>query len=124
MLQNSLPLRSLRTFLQYCFRLPLWVHGVLMCVALSVYSLMSPLWGLIKMAFAPYLNLNTLTQSPEQAMQALTQFADLIELNPDAVQDLQLTLLTYLILHLIYMMFMWKFTLWAVDVLKERVSAK
>jgi len=95
-----------------------------MCVALSAYSTMSPLWGLIKMAVAPYLDLNVFTQSPEQAMQALTQFADLIELNPDAVQDLQLTLITYLILHLIYMMFMWKFTLWTVDVLRERVSVK
>jgi hypothetical protein len=95
-----------------------------MCVALSVYSMMSPLWELIKTAFAPYLDLSVFTQSPEQAMQALTQFADFIELNPDAVQDLQLTLITYLILHLIYMMLMWKFTLWTVDVLKERVLAK
>ena len=94
-----------------------------MCVALSVYSMMSPLWGLIKDAFSPYLDLNTLTHSPEQAMQALTEFANLIELNPDAIQDLQLSLLTYLIFHLIYMIFMWKFTLWTVDVLKERVHS-
>ncbi len=122
MLQGSFYFGSIRHFLQYCFRLPTWVHGILMCVALSVYSMMSPLWGLIKMAFQPYLDLNVLMQSPEQAMQALTQFADLIELNPDAVQDLQLTLITYLMLHLIYMMFMWKFTLWTLDILKERVS--
>jgi hypothetical protein len=123
-LQELLRTRSIYSFLQYCFGLPSWVHGILMCVALSVYSMMSPLWGLIKNAFAPYLDLNTLTHSPEQAMQALTQFADLIELNPDVVQDLQLSLLTYLIFHLIYMIFMWKFTLWTVDVLKERILAK
>jgi hypothetical protein len=124
MLQDLFHHLTIRSFLQYCFALPSWVHGILMCVALSAYSTMSPLWGLIKMAVAPYLDLNVFTQSPEQAMQALTQFADLIELNPDAVQDLQLTLITYLILHLIYMMFMWKFTLWTVDVLRERVSVK
>jgi len=124
MLQDLFHHLTIRSFLQYYFALPSWVHGILMCVALSAYSTMSPLWGLIKLEVAPYLDLNVFTQSPEQAMQALTQFADLIELNPDAVQDLQLTLITYLILHLIYMMFMWKFTLWTVDVLRERVSVK
>jgi hypothetical protein len=122
-LQELLRTRSIHSFLQYCFGLPSWVHGILMCVALSVYSMMSPLWGLIKVAFSPYLDLNTLTHSPEQAMQALTEFANFIELNPDAIQDLQLSLLTYLIFHLIYMIFMWKFTLWTVDVLKERVHS-
>ena len=122
-MQELLRTRSIHSFLQYCFGLPSWVHGILMCVALSVYSMMSPLWGLIKAAFSPYLDLNTLTHSPEQAMQALTEFANFIELNPDAIQDLQLSLLTYLIFHLIYMIFMWKFTLWTVDVLKERVNA-
>ena len=122
-MQELLRTRSIHSFLQYCFGLPSWVHGILMCVALSVYSMMSPLWGLIKAAFSPYLDLNTLTHSPEQAMQALTEFANFIELNPDAIQDLQLSLLTYLIFHLIYMMFMWKFTLWTVDVLKERVHS-
>ncbi len=122
-MQELLRTRSIHSFLQYCFGLPSWVHGILMCVALSVYSMMSPLWGLIKAAFSPYLDVNTLTHSPEQAMQALTEFADLIELNPDVVQDLQLALMTYLIFHLIYMIFMWKFTLWTVDVLKERVHS-
>ena len=122
-MQELLRTRSIHSFLQYCFGLPSWVHGILMCVALSVYSMMSPLWGLIKVAFAPYLDLNTLTHSPEQAMQALTEFADLIELNPNAIQDLQLSLLTYLIFHLIYMIFMWKFTLWTVDVLRGRVHS-
>lgn len=122
-MQELLRTRSIHSFLQYCFGLPSWVHGILMCVALSVYSMMSPLWGLIKVAFSPYLDLNTLTHSPEQAMQALTEFANFIELNPDAIQDLQLSLLTYLIFHLIYMIFMWKFTLWTVDVLKERVHS-
>ncbi len=94
-----------------------------MCVALSIYSMLSPLWGLIKTAFAPYIDLNVFTQSPEQTLSALTQFANFIELNPNTMQDLQLSLLTYLIFHLIYMMFMWKFTLWTVDVLKERVHS-
>jgi hypothetical protein len=122
-LQELLRTRSIHSFLQYCFGLPSWVHGILMCVALSIYSMLSPLWGLIKTAFSPYIDLNVFTQSPEQTLSALTQFANFIELNPNAIQDLQLTLLTYLIFHLIYMMFMWKFTLWTVEVLKERVHS-
>jgi len=122
-LQELLRTRSIHSFLQYCFGLPSWVHGILMCVALSIYSMLSPLWGLIKTAFSPYIDLNVFTQSPEQTLSALTQFANFIELNPNAIQDLQLSLLTYLIFHLIYMMFMWKFTLWTVEVLKERVNA-
>jgi hypothetical protein len=122
-LQELLRTRSIHSFLQYCFGLPSWVHGILMCVALSIYSMLSPLWGLIKTAFAPYIDLNVFTQSPEQTLSALTQFANFIELNPNTMQDLQLSLLTYLIFHLIYMMFMWKFTLWTVDVLKERVHS-
>ncbi|MFN9691028.1 MAG: hypothetical protein ACK551_02900 [Vampirovibrionales bacterium] len=122
-MQELLRTRSIHSFLQYCFGLPSWVHGILMCVALSVYSMLSPLWGLIKTAFAPYIDLNVFTQSPEQTLSALTQFANFIELNPNTMQDLQLTLLTYLIFHLIYMMFMWKFTLWTVEVLKERVHS-
>ncbi len=122
-MQELLRTRSIHSFLQYCFGLPSWVHGILMCVALSIYSMLSPLWGLIKTAFSPYIDLNVFTQSPEQTLNALTQFANFIELNPNAIQDLQLSLLTYLIFHLIYMMFMWKFTLWTVEVLKERVNA-
>ena len=122
-MQELLRTRSIHSFLQYCFGLPSWVHGILMCVALSVYSMLSPLWGLIKTAFAPYIDLNVFTQSTEQTLSALTQFANFIELNPNTMQDLQLSLLTYLIFHLIYMMFMWKFTLWTVEVLKERVNA-
>ena len=122
-MQELLRTRSIHSFLQYCFGLPSWVHGILMCVALSIYSMLSPLWGLIKTAFSPYIDLNVFTQSPEQTLSALTQFANFIELNPNAIQDLQLSLLTYLIFHLIYMMFMWKFTLWTVEVLKERVNA-
>jgi hypothetical protein len=122
-LQELLRTRSIHSFLQYCFGLPSWVHGILMCVALSIYSMLSPLWGLIKTAFSPYIDLNVFTQSPEQTLSALTQFANFIELNPNTMQDLQLTLLTYLIFHLIYMMFMWKFTLWTVEVLKERVHS-
>jgi hypothetical protein len=122
-LQELLRTRSIHSFLQYCFGLPSWVHGILMCVALSIYSMLSPLWGLIKTAFSPYIDLNVFTQSPEQTLSALTQFANFIELNPNTMQDLQLSLLTYLIFHLIYMMFMWKFTLWTVEVLKERVNA-
>jgi hypothetical protein len=122
-LQELLRTRSIHSFLQYCFGLPSWVHGILMCVALSIYSMLSPLWGLIKTAFSPYIDLNVFTQSPEQTLSALTQFANFIELNPNAIQDLQLSLLTYLIFHLIYMMFMWKFTLWSVEVLKERVHS-
>lgn len=122
-MQELLRTRSIHSFLQYCFGLPSWVHGILMCVALSIYSMLSPLWGLIKTAFSPYIDLNVFTQSPEQTLSALTQFANFIELNPNTMQDLQLSLLTYLIFHLIYMMFMWKFTLWTVEVLKERVNA-
>ena len=122
-MQELLRTRSIHSFLQYCFGLPSWVHGILMCIALSIYSMLSPLWGLIKTAFSPYIDLNVFTQSPEQTLSALTQFANFIELNPNAIQDLQLSLLTYLIFHLIYMMFMWKFTLWTVEVLKERVNA-
>lgn len=122
-MQELLRTRSIHSFLQYCFGLPSWVHGILMCVALSIYSMLSPLWGLIKTAFSPYIDLNVFTQSPEQTLSALTQFANFIELNPNAIQDLQLSLLTYLIFHLIYMMFMWKFTLWSVEVLKERVHS-
>lgn len=122
-MQELLRTRSIHSFLQYCFGLPSWVHGILMCVALSIYSMLSPLWGLIKTAFSPYIDLNVFTQSPEQTLSALTQFANFIELNPNTMQDLQLTLLTYLIFHLIYMMFMWKFTLWTVEVLKERVHS-
>jgi hypothetical protein len=114
---------SIRSFLQYSFGLPSWVRGVLMCVALNLYSLMSPLWGLIKTALNPYLDLNALTQSPEGALIALRQWADFFALNPQALEDLQIRLMAYVGLHVLYMLLMWKMSLWAIKQVKTKVES-
>ena len=111
---------SIRSFLQYGFGLPSWVRGVLMCVALNLYSLMSPLWGLMKTALNPYLDLNTLTQSPEGA---LRQWADFFALNPQALEELQIRLMAYVGLHVLYMLLMWKMSLWAIKQVKTKVES-
>jgi hypothetical protein len=122
-LQYSLRDLSIRSFLQYSFGLPSWVRGVLMCVALNLYSLMSPLWGLMKSALNPYLDLNTLTHSPEGALIALRQWVDFFALNPQALEDLQIRLMAYVGLHVLYMLLMWKMSLWAIQQVKTKVES-
>jgi hypothetical protein len=122
-LQYSVRNLSIRSFLQYSFGLPAWVRGILMCVALNLYSLMSPLWGLIKTALNPYLDLNALAQSPEGALSALVQWADFFALNPHALEELQIRLMTYVGLHVLYMLLMWKMSLWAIQHVKSKVES-
>ena len=121
MLPNTSIPFSLLSLLQYSFRLPKWFQTILTCLTLSVFSAISPLWGLVKTTLQPYLDLDVLSKSPEQVFRAVSQFVAFIELNPDLVQDLQLSLIIYLCVHLIYMFLMWKMTLWIVDVIKHKV---
>jgi hypothetical protein len=71
----------------------------------------------------PYLDLNALAQSPEGALIALVQWADFFALNPHALEELQIRLMTYVGLHVLYMLLMWKMSLWAIQHVKSKVES-
>jgi hypothetical protein len=83
------------------------IQAIVIILGLNVASLFSPAWDLFLLRIQDYLNWKAMMLSPEIAMREAERFADVLIENPTILQGIQELMVQVVLIHAVYILFVW-----------------